>query len=184
VTQRPGGQISPSVSALQGGEYALAWTSLEGQSLNASPFPKRHVRTQAFRDDGSPIGEATPVDPALDVPPPACPGPISPTVTPLCPPFPSQGGAAVAGLDGGGYIVSWSTSDRPGTIYARRYDRQGAPVGAVTRAAADTPFEKGQPGPDAVGIAGGGFVIVWDSLNEDGEVGGIYARRWGPTGLR
>jgi hypothetical protein len=179
-----GGQHSPAVASLKAGGYVLTWISEESESPGGTQYQgSSYVMTQAFRADGSAIGSATRVDPAVDVPGRACPPPPRPAAPPPpCGPFPLQVDASLAGLEDGGYVVTWYTPDREGGVHARRFDAQGSPMGNVTRATSTTPFLK--DAPVAVGLGNGGFVIAWESTNEDGDLDGVYARQWGPTGLR
>lgn len=168
---------------MKGGGYVLNWTISEESPGGSQYNGSYYLMTQAFRADGSAIGSATRVDPAVDVPGRACPPPPRPAApAPPCGPFPLQVDASLAGLEDGGYVVAWYTPDREGGVHARRFDAQGSPVGNVTRATSTTPFLK--DAPVAVGLGNGGFVIAWESTNEDGDLDGIYARRWGPMGLR
>jgi hypothetical protein len=173
----------PGVAALKAGGYVLSWTISEESPGGSQYNGSYYLMTQAFRADGSAIGSATRVDPAVDVPGRACPPPPRPAApAPPCGPFPLQVDASLAGLEDGGYVVTWYTPDREGGVHARRFDAQGSSVGNVTRATSTTPFLK--DAPVAVGLGNGGFVIAWESTNEDGDLDGVYARQWGPTGLR
>jgi hypothetical protein len=74
----------------------------------------------------------------------------------------TQEDASVAALEGGGYVVVWSSVNTSyTTIKGQRYDASGNPVGSEfqvsTGAAPDHPA--GQAAVTAV--AGGGFVVTW-----------------------
>jgi hypothetical protein len=175
-----GASFMPDIAALKGGGYVMTWTLWEKDSPAGGQYSgSYYAMAQAFRADGSPIGSASRVDPATDLPIREC---VPPPSYGSCGPFPLQYLSVVAGLEDGGFVIAWQTPDRPGGVYARRFDAQGAPVGAVTRATSTTAFQKNTPAVTSLG--NGGFVVGWRSEGEDGDMGGIYARRWGATGLR
>ena len=66
-------------------------------------------------------------------------------------------------------------------IQAQRFAATGDPVGPAARI--DTTRVSSQA--RAMGATGGGgFVISWSSTGQDGDAGGIYARRFDAHGLR
>jgi hypothetical protein len=180
--ERParGDSWMPDIAALKGGGYVMTWALREKDSPAGTQYMgSSYVLAQAFRSDGSPTGSATRVDPATDLPNLEC---VPPPSQHSCVPFPLQFLPVVAGLEDGGFVIAWLTPDRPGGVYARRFDVQGAPIGAVTRATSTTAFQKNTPAVTSLG--NGGFVVGWKSEGEDGDLGGIYARQWGAMGLR
>jgi hypothetical protein len=90
---------------------------------------------------------------------------------------------SVAALDGGGYIVTWASNGQDGSgfgIYAQRYAADGSAIGgefqvnSYTRSAQNEPF--------TVGLADGGFVIIWGSSQQDGSFFGVYGQRYNANG--
>ncbi len=91
----------------------------------------------------------------------------------------SQGQSSVAALPDGGYVVAWRHSANQGgsdsDIYAQRYDAAGAALGGEVRVNATTTVD--QFHPSVVALAGGGWVVVWESY------AGVYARRYDASGV-
>jgi hypothetical protein len=95
-----------------------------------------------------------------------------------------QFGPAVAGNDGGEFIVVWtdqSPRDPTGTgVFGQRFAATGEPAGAEFRVNA---FTTGvQINPAAVMNPTGGFVVVWESEGQDGSQYGVFGRRFGADG--
>lgn len=99
-----------------------------------------------------------------------------------------QQSPAVTSLKDGGYVIVWQSRGQDGDsdgIFARRYDASGVAqdksefqVNSYTIGA--------QANPAIVGLSDGGFVVTWDSNNnqDGGEDGtGIYAKRFDANGL-
>jgi large repetitive protein len=98
----------------------------------------------------------------------------------------SQLEPAVAGLSGGGFVAAWVSPDPQGGqyakgVYSRRYDAKGAPAGPEfqVNTNGDT-IER----PAIAGLNGGGFVIAWNSLAQDGSLNGVYAQRFKDNGAK
>jgi hypothetical protein len=92
---------------------------------------------------------------------------------------------SVAGLAGGGSVVTWqSEHDVGGTfgIYGRLYDRAGKALGG--QFAVNTYGTNHQAVPSVAGLADGGFVVTWESRYQDGSGYGIYGQRYGANGQR
>ncbi|MGQ0675049.1 MAG: hypothetical protein ACT4N4_03040, partial [Rhodospirillales bacterium] len=66
-------------------------------------------------------------------------------------------------------VVVWE-SDGPTSVYGQRYDANGTKVGAEF--VVNTTTTGTQAAPAVAGLAGGGFVVVWDS----NDAGKDYAR--------
>ncbi|MDD2990284.1 MAG: cadherin domain-containing protein, partial [Zoogloea sp.] len=90
------------------------------------------------------------------------------------------------GMDSSGnYVVVWidgSGADGSGQgIYARRYDVSGAALGNAFRVNTYT-FDN-QRNPQVAMAANGNFVVVWESMGQDGSNYGIYAQRYNASGV-
>jgi hypothetical protein len=97
----------------------------------------------------------------------------------------NQNLAVVEVADNGEWTVAWQSSSQDGSgvgVYMRRFTAGGLPIGAAeTQVNQFTPGN--QQGP-AIGMnALGEYVIAWSSDNQDGSSTGVFARRYGPTGL-
>jgi Ca2+-binding RTX toxin-like protein len=89
----------------------------------------------------------------------------------------------VAGLDGGGFVVTWA-SDTSGTwdIYARSYSAQGE-VLAKTDGRVNTTSVGTQLVPQISKLADGGYVIIWASDGQDSHGSGVYGQRYSSRGV-
>ena len=75
----------------------------------------------------------------------------------------------------GGFLVTWTDRE---TILGRRIGNSGAPLGSQFQVSTYTGTFKSYPSAAPVGD---GFVVVWDSLLQDGDYYGIFARSLEPT---
>jgi hypothetical protein len=93
----------------------------------------------------------------------------------------SQDDAVVARDASGGFVIAWqSRRQQEGTygVYARRYDASGTPTTGEVELNLTTRGMQTQP---AVGVDGqGGVWFAWRSHGQDGDRGGIVARRFTP----
>ncbi|HVS03243.1 MAG TPA: hypothetical protein VMT16_10780, partial [Thermoanaerobaculia bacterium] len=82
----------------------------------------------------------------------------------------------VAMDDDGDSVVVWAADEAGASwgIFARRYDRDGLPQGAVIHVNITTAGL--QIRPDVAVDADGDFVVVWQSRDQDGDGDGVYAR--------
>ena len=98
-----------------------------------------------------------------------------------------QAHPAIAALDEGGWVAVWEgegTGDAP-DILARRFLPDGSAAGPDLMV--NSTLASAQTHADVTGLAGGGFVVIWQSHEQDGDAGGIVARvfepeAFGPTG--
>jgi Ca2+-binding RTX toxin-like protein len=96
----------------------------------------------------------------------------------------SQTNSAIAALADGGFVVSWHSLGQDGDsygIYAQRYLASGANIDAEFRV--NTYTAGLQLEPCIAALAGGGFVISWQSDGQDGDGFGIYAQRYDADGV-
>jgi hypothetical protein len=77
----------------------------------------------------------------------------------------------------GGFVVAWnvSTAERS-DIFARRFSADGAPSGPITQVNAEGPGTRGLA--QAGVLAGGGFVVVWQSDERAERSNEVFARRF------
>ena len=74
----------------------------------------------------------------------------------------SQYEPAVAGLSGGGYVVTWRSNSQDGSgtgVYAQRFANDGTALG--TEFLVNTSTDQNQYQPSIAATADGGFVIAW-----------------------
>ncbi|MCB1035494.1 MAG: hypothetical protein KDD47_16850 [Acidobacteria bacterium] len=88
-----------------------------------------------------------------------------------------QFGAVVARAPDDSFVVVWTSVGQDGSlegIYLRRFSESGEPLGGEQQV--NTHTANDQSDPDLAFLAGGGFVVVWDSDLQDGELRGIYGQ--------
>ncbi|VVT06316.1 Calx-beta domain-containing protein [Erythrobacter sp. EC-HK427] len=155
------GQSDATVTGLVGGGFVVSWMtndSAEDGSGNA-------IKAQVFDAAGAKVGAEFLVNTESAG---------------------SQLLANIAGLEDGGFVVSWYTTDTTQdgdstAIKAQVFDATGAKVGAeflVNSQAAGTQFDA-----TAAGLEGGGFVITWetDDSTQDGSNAAIKAHVFAPV---
>lgn len=95
----------------------------------------------------------------------------------------AQSNSKVTQLTSGGYIVTWESTlqDGSGTgIYAQRFDSDGANVGSEFLV--NTTVINNQSNPSIASASDGSFIMAWQSSDQDGSGGGIYAQRYDSSG--
>jgi hypothetical protein len=93
----------------------------------------------------------------------------------------SQYASTAAGLEGGGFVVTWQSPDASSNgIYMQRYDAGGVKLGGET--AVNTTTSNEQKEPVVAGLADGSYVIAWVSRNQDFSQEGVYFRRFNSDG--
>ncbi|MCR5864838.1 hypothetical protein [Aquincola sp. J276] len=95
----------------------------------------------------------------------------------------TQGEPATAALTGGGYVTVWTSQGQDGSqggVFGQRYTAAGERVGPEFQV--NTQTLQVQDHPKVVGLAGGGFVVAWESQNQDGSSTGLYGQRFGADG--
>ncbi|KKJ76823.1 hypothetical protein WH95_10995, partial [Kiloniella litopenaei] len=147
--------LKPSVTALTGGRYAVAW----GDFRSENGFD---VFTQVFDSAGNAIGPERRANTFLSK---------------------NQKEVSIAGLADGGYVVTWSSQDQDGSddgIYAQRFDSAGVPVANEFRINVGT--QSFQLMPNVIGLNDGTFVVAWNSFQADGDHWGVFLRRFDADG--
>ena len=151
-------QYSSDVTALKDGGWLVTWHATHPGENRFDIYAQRYDAT------GNRVGSETQVNTnSLDV----------------------QYIPAVTALNDGGWLVSWS-SFRAGygdDIYFQRYNANGQAVGGETLVINSPHFvTQSQSFSDVTALADGGWVVTWQSYGEDGDSGGIYARRFNEAG--
>ena len=94
-----------------------------------------------------------------------------------------QEAPVVAMDDSGNFVVAWQSMDQDGDkwgIYAQRFNASGAPQGGEFRV--NTATSKEQQAPSVAMDADGDFVVAWQSMDQDGDKWGVYARSYDAGG--
>ncbi len=95
----------------------------------------------------------------------------------------TQSNPAVTSLNDGGFVVTWHSLNQDGSgygIYGQRFDASGSRVNNEFQV--NTTTVSSQLLPDVKGLNDGGFVVTWQSLDQDGSSYGIYGQRFDATG--
>jgi Ca2+-binding RTX toxin-like protein len=145
-------QSYPGIGATSDGGYVVAWESLNQDGSGYGVYAQR------YNSSGATVGTEFRVNATIAN---------------------SQEVPVVTGLDNGGFVVSWRSFSQDGSdygIYAQRYDASGTAVGSETRVNTFTTGAQLNPAIDA--LTGGGFVVTWTSVGQDGNLGGIYEQRF------
>ena len=89
----------------------------------------------------------------------------------------------VAADSAGNFVVVWEENRADGSstnVFAQRFDAGGSPLGGEFRVNAFTTGGQGKP---AVAMdPAGGFVVVWDSSQQDGALSGVFGQRFDGAG--
>lgn len=98
----------------------------------------------------------------------------------------------LAELTGGGHVVVWSSSNQDNLnfdsdigVFAQLYDANGVPAGPEFQVS--TAFERAQADPSVAATSDGGFVVVWESTNQDqpGSFNfGVFGQRYDASGVQ
>lgn len=160
-----GNQDEPSVAVLEDGGFVVAWTSNGSGGGDSAAYS---VQVRRFSAEGVPEGQQLQVN--------------SYTTG-------SQLASRVAGLEGGGFVVTWtsvgsSAGDTSGTsIQARRFAVDGTPQTGEFQVNTYTTSE--QRFSAVAAGSNGDFVIVWQSLGSsdaDTSLTSVQGQRFSATG--
>ncbi|MES2444127.1 MAG: putative Ig domain-containing protein [Pseudomonadota bacterium] len=157
-------QAFPSVAALTGGGFAIAWHELNEDFYYAT---QAVIKVQRYDAAGETVG---------------------PEIAAGEQPNPIQLWPGITGLRDGGFVVSWE--DQSGElgdpdlgIAAQVFDAAGAKVGGVFLV--NTQTEGYQREPSITALSNGGFVVTWTENNaefSDGYGMGIKAQIYDASG--
>ncbi len=152
-TQMNDDQAYPAVAALSGGGFVVTWQSYYQDGDDAWG-----IFAQRFDATGAPVGVEFHVNTYT----------TSLQTTP-----------AVASLSDGGFVITWESAQGAyGGIYAQRFDASGNTVGDEFQVYTYQSGTSGQIESSVASLSDGGFVITWQSRNQDGDGWGIYAQRY------
>lgn len=159
-TTTEGGQRQPAVAVLAGGGFAVTWSGNGSQDGSDG----EDIWIQRYDSTGVKAGVETRVNTAAAN---------------------AQNCPAIAGLEDGGYVVTWQTSDSDGYgIHAQRFDSSGHAIGAEFAVNTTTLHDQNQP--KVVGLADGGWVIAWQSgtydWDADTSLNDVYAQVYNAEG--
>ena len=153
-----GSQAYPAITPLSGNRYLVLWHSGDGSGSG--------VNARLFDSTLKPLDGDFRVN----------------TTTAL-----HQYHPRAAALADGGFVVTWWSEHKEGTdsrydVHSQRYDATGNKVGSEQRVNAHTAHN--QRNAQVLGLSNGGYVITWDSYNQDGSHAGVYAQFYSANGQR
>jgi Ca2+-binding RTX toxin-like protein len=150
-------QFQPTITALEGGRFAVAWTDY---STTGGDTSSTAIRGQIFAADGAPSGSEFLIN--------------TTTVN-------NQSEPAIAGLEGGRFVVAWTDWSATGgdtSDYAVRgqvFAANGAPLGSEFLI--NTTTAGNQVAPTITGLENGRFVVAWtDHSQTGGDISGLAVR--------
>lgn len=148
---------APAMAALADGTYVVAWDSANRDDSNNA------IVGQRFSAAGDALGDEFVVN-----------------TTTLGP----QKQASVAGLDDGGFIVTWTdglTSGKGKGVFGQKFDSDGTMVGAEI--VLSDPVTKPQQSSQVTALADGEFIVTWqENRDKDGDSFGVFARHFNSDG--
>ena len=151
-----GDQMIPRVSAIADGSIVVTWIS-DGQDGDGWG-----VYGRIFRPDGTSVPEFQ----------------VNTTVA-----F-NQDFKSIAPLEDGSFVVLWASYLQDGSssgIFGQRFDPDGQKLGGEFQVNTYTPDNQSRP--SAAGLPDGGFVVTWESYNQDGSGYGIFGQRFDASGV-
>jgi len=149
-------QYNPSTTALADGGFVVTWMSYNQDGSDDGIYAQRYDASGNTQGSEFQVNTYT------------SSGQHSPSITALA---------------DGGFVVTWESYYQDGSnssIYAQRYDASGNTLGSEFQV--NTYTSSGQHSPSITALADGGFVVTWQSYNQDGDSSGIYAQRYDEDG--
>lgn len=152
-----GWQMDAHVTALTSGGWVVTWSS----NQNGTDYD---LYQQVYNASGTAVGSETLVNTTV------ASGQLS---------------RAVTGLEGGGWVVTWTSDGQDGDdygVYQQRYAANGTAQGVETRV--NTTTTGGQFDPSVAALADGGWIATWTSDGQDGDAYGVYMQRYTANGVK
>ncbi|MEH6631034.1 MAG: type I secretion C-terminal target domain-containing protein [Halopseudomonas aestusnigri] len=155
-TETDSWQLDPSVTGLADGGWAVTW---ESWGQDGSDWG---IYCQAYNADGSVQGGEFRINTETDD---------------------TQSDPSVTGLADGGWVVTWHSDGQDGSssgIYGQAYNADGSVQGEEF--CINTETYSSQILSSVTGLADGGWVVTWQSSNQDGSGSGIYGQAYNADG--
>lgn len=161
--QLVGSQYAPSIAGFDSGGFVVVWWTTDTVQDGAG-FA---IKAQRYDTLGNAVGGETLVNSSATG---------------------DQRAPSVTTLSSGGYVVTWETSDttQDGSgraIKGQLFDASGGAVGAEFRV--NTQSTADQVDSSVTGLAGGGFVVTWQSADpaQDGHSSAIKGQIYSASGV-
>jgi hypothetical protein len=150
-------QRNPSITSLSNGGFVVVWTS-ECNELGciSQDGDSDGVYGQRFDSNGNKVGSEFQVN----------------TWTTN-----DQSNPSITSLSNGGFVVVWQSNRQDGyyySVYGQRFDSNGRKVGSEFQVNTSTRYD--QEDPSITSLPNGGFVVVWQSDEQDGSYYGVFGR--------
>lgn len=91
----------------------------------------------------------------------------------------SQGAPRIAALSGGGWVVAWISDGQDGSglgVYQQAYSANGTPSGGENRVNSNA--ANNQSPATIAALANGGWIVAWDSMEQDGSGTDVYQQAY------
>ncbi|WP_374763750.1 calcium-binding protein [Yunchengibacter salinarum] len=151
-------QDDPALSPLKDGGFIAVWMSDRQDGDEGGIFAQR------FDAGGSPIGDEFQVNTETDN---------------------YQSRPDVTTLEDGSYVVTWDSAAQDGSgagVFAQRFSPDGAPLGGEFQVNSETSSD--QYNAAITALDGGGYVVTWESFEQDGDESGIFGQVFNTAGDR
>ena len=92
---------------------------------------------------------------------------------------------STAVLANGDVVIAWTSTGQDGSgagVYMQRFTSAGGKIGGETLV--NTTISNDQGHPQVAALTDGGYVVVWDSVGQDGSGSGIYLQRFTSAGVK
>ncbi len=155
-THTSSNQIRPSIAMNGSGDFVVVWWSLNQGGDDYDIYGQR------FEATANPLGSEFMVNSHSAG---------------------TQRDASIAIDESGNFIVTWASLGQDGDgwgVYGQWYDDAGSPIGPEFQV--NTYFTSHQSAPSVAMNGAGNYVIVWQSLGQDGDGSGVYGQRYDATG--
>lgn len=157
-TYTTGNQRDPSIAMDADGDFVVAWRSFAQDGDSYGVYAQRFV---AGAKNGTEIAVNS--------------------VT-----AGSQTAPSVSMDPNGDFVVAWNSSNQVGAgsgfdIYVRQFDAVGTPADVEFHVNTDY-TTAAQQNPSVAVAPGGSFVVAWESSAQDGNLYGVYARKYNNSG--
>ena len=153
----PGLQVGPMVAVHPSGDFVMVWGGYGPGGTNRDVFGQRYASSGAALGPEFRVNSTTTQDQMVFF-------------------------RAVAS-DPGGFVVVWESYAQDGSnygIFGQRFTAAGSPLGPEFRVNTHTPDAQRYP---SVAVDGSGnFVVVWESLLQDGDTFGVFGQRFTSSG--
>ena len=149
-------QNGPSVTALNDGGFVVTWESNNQDGNNYGVFGQRYDASGTVQGSEFQVNTTT---------------------------NSVQTNSSVTALNDGGFVVTWESNNQDGDkhgIFGQRYDASGNAVGGEFQVNTTTSGE--QLNSRVAALNDGGFVVTWESENQDGDGNGVYGQQFDASG--